>query len=52
MKVLDKESLKKERFMKSAETEKELLTMINHRNIVKMYASFESSTAIYFILEL
>jgi len=50
--MLDKEALKKEKFSKSADNERDLLKMLNHRNIVKLYSSFETSSSIYFILEL
>jgi len=52
IKMLEKKHLVKEKKVKYATTERDILTQCNHPNIVKLYYTFKDEEHLYYVMEL
>lgn len=51
LKVIDKKFIEKYEKVHEVHTEKQILTSLNHRSIIKLHSTFQDSKALYFVLD-
>lgn len=51
LKVLDKKFMEKYEKIHEVHTEKQILSLLNHRNIIKLHSTFQDSKSLYFVLD-